>query len=215
MPQDWKTAFRTAPATLVIAAICIAVFVVKLLVDATGVGRIAYYSQAASVLGVLSGRWWTLITATFMHGSALHLLCNLISLYWMGVTLERLFKTPRLVALFLASGIAGNLTYIAIKVAQAQGYNYAAVGASGAIFGMFGAYAVIALIETRRPVLLPRQAARAQLNSMVGLLAINVMISLSPGIAWEAHLGGLLVGTAMGALMYRSLRHRITSGQTR
>lgn len=207
MPQDWRTAFRTAPATLVIAAACIAVFAVKLLVDASGVGRVAYYSLSCSVLGMLYGRWWTLVTSMFMHGSAVHLLCNLVSLYWMGVVLERLFKTPRFLALYFASGVAGNLAFFAFNLAQ--GVNASAVGASGAIFGLFGAYAVIALIETRRPLLIPREAARSQLRSMVGLLVINVAVSLTPGIAWEAHLGGLAVGTAVGALMYLALRRRL------
>lgn len=215
MPQDWKTAFRTAPATLAIAAACIAVFAVKMLVDASGVGRALYYSMSTSVLGVVYGRWWTLATSMFMHGNAAHLLCNLVSLYWMGVSLERLFKTPRFLALYFASGVAGNLFFVAINLMQTPGYNVSAVGASGAIFGLFGTYAVIALIETRRPMLLPRQAARSQLSSMMGLLAINVFISLTPGIAWEAHLGGLVVGTAVGGLMHLSLRHKIAGGGNR
>ncbi len=202
---------RKIPATVTIIAINVAVFLVAQFL--TGSAARAYDSMALLVLparGYVSP-WWTFITSMFMHGGVVHILCNMFTLYYMGLVIERLYGSARFLAIYFVSGIAGGLTYVAVNMAT--GTAGSAVGASGAIFGLFGAYIVMLLIESKHPALLPQSVSKAQLSSFLGLIAVNVLISLSPGVAWQAHLGGLVAGGVAGALAYWRLRRKTLGGR--
>ena len=124
---------------------------------------------------------WQLVTAMFAHGSLEHLLMNMVSLWWLGTLLERMQGTVRFAIVYFVSGIVGNLVFALFS----DGY---AVGASGAIFGMLGAVAVLLYKHRQSPV------AKAMLQGLLVMIAINVVNSFMPGIALEAHFGGLLAG---------------------
>ena len=124
---------------------------------------------------------WQLVTAMFAHGSLEHLLMNMVSLWWLGTLLERMQGTVRFAIVYFVSGIVGNLVFALFS----DGY---AVGASGAIFGMLGAVAVLLYKHRESPV------AKAMLQGLLVMIAINVVNSFMPGIALEAHFGGLLAG---------------------
>ena len=124
---------------------------------------------------------WQLVTAMFAHGSLEHLLMNMVSLWWLGTLLERMQGTVRFAIVYFVSGIMGNLVFALFS----DGY---AVGASGAIFGMLGAVAVLLYKHRQSPV------ANAMLQGLLVMIAINVVNSFMPGIALEAHFGGLLAG---------------------
>ncbi len=136
--------------------------------------------QPAAVQG---GDWWRVLTHTLGHGSFLHLGVNMYALYILGPALEaRLGRLP-FVAVWVFSAVTGGVavTWLAHPFSQT-------VGASGAIFGLFGVWLGSAW-SSRRSL-----AGRAQLRSILMVLGINLVISLMPGISWQGHLGGLIGG---------------------
>ena len=140
------------------------------------------------VHGVAEGEWYRLITAGFLHAGITHLLFNLMALYTLGTPFEALFGRTRYALLLFVSLLAGSLASITFNAE-----NQVSVGASGAIFGLFGALLVM------------RKRLGADLRSTLTLLAINAVIAIAvPNIDWRAHLGGLL-GGALISFLYRAL----------
>lgn len=204
MSRDLRTIAKGTPVTIALIAVNVAVFLLSYLL--TGSAARTYNMQALSLYTLAIGHWWTLVISMFMHGSVMHILFNMVSLYWLGLVLERLLGSGRFCALYFVSGIAGGLTYVAWSYLTGRmGW---AIGASGAIFGLFGAYGAIMLAESRHPLLFPQAAAKSQLTQFVGLLLFNVIYGFTGGIAWQAHFGGLVSGAILGYLMYRALRRR-------
>ena len=123
---------------------------------------------------------WTLLTSGFAHIEWLHILLNMYSLWIFGEAIENYLGAKRYVWLYLLSIVGGSLVFI---FTDPTGI---AVGASGGIFGLMGAYFVII------------RAMGYRSSQMLGLIAINVVISfVNPGIALGAHLGGLATGAAI------------------
>ncbi|MBE6471365.1 MAG: rhomboid family intramembrane serine protease [Coriobacteriaceae bacterium] len=131
---------------------------------------------------------WQLVTAMFAHGSIDHLAMNMVSLWWLGTMLEKMQGTVRFAIVYFVSGILGNLAFALL------GSSFA-VGASGAIFGLLGAVAVLLYRHRSQPF------ARAMLQGLGVMIAINVVNSFMPGIALEAHFGGLLAGALIEAII--------------
>ena len=131
---------------------------------------------------------WQLVTAMFAHGSLEHLAMNMVSLWWLGTLLERMQGTVRFAIVYFVSGIFGNLVFALV------GDSFA-VGASGAIFGLLGAVAVMLYRHRESPI------AKAMLQGLGVMIAINVINSFMPGIALEAHFGGLVAGAAVEAII--------------
>lgn len=143
------------------------------------------------VHGVATGEWYRLITAGFLHAGLTHLLFNSMALYTLGTPFEMIYGRIRYSLLLLVSLICGSLASITFNAE-----NQPSVGASGAIFGLFGALLVM------------RKALGADLRSTLTLLGINAVIAIVvPGIDWRAHLGGL-AGGALVALIYRVIPQR-------
>jgi len=132
---------------------------------------------------------WRFLTAAFLHSrSPLHILFNMYALWLVGPFLEQAFGRARFVALYALSAIGGSVGYLLIADPHSYAWDAVVVGASGAVFGLFGAII---------PVL--RRTGRSATQILV-LIAINMAIPFFVGgIAWQAHLGGLAVGLAMGA----------------
>jgi membrane associated rhomboid family serine protease len=127
------------------------------------------------------GQWYRLVTGAFLHLDFEHIALNMVSLAIIGSPVEALIGRIRFVSLYLVAGIGGSVaSYIF------GGQFVDAVGASGAIFGLFGAYFILARrrgFETRTVTL---------------LIVINLVFSFAdPGIDWLGHLGGLAVGAAV------------------
>ncbi len=133
------------------------------------------------------------LTSTVLHGSFMHLAFNMYALYIVGRDLERLLGRARYLTLYLLSAVGGSVVYLLI-----QGLDAApVVGASGGVFGLFGAFAI-----------LQRRFGRDTRQILV-LIGINAVIGfVLPGIAWQAHLGGLLVGAGLAALFAYVPRER-------
>jgi membrane associated rhomboid family serine protease len=176
-----------APVTTAILAICIGVFVLGLL-GGRNVSRMLVLFGAQINEAVAEGEWWRLFTSAFLHGNVMHILFNMWALYAFGPDLERREGSAAFAALYLSSAVAGGAAYYFL--ASGQGL---AVGASGAIFGLFGAW-LAAAFRSRHT-----SAGRASLNQLLILLGINAALPLLvPSIAWQAHLGGLVAGFLVG-----------------
>ena len=150
------------------------------------------FDSVGSVQGVAEGQWYRLVTSMFLHSGVMHIAFNMLSLWWIGGPLEAALGRARYLALYFASGLAGSaLTYLLAAP------NQLTVGASGAIFGLFGATAVLMrrLKYDMRPVII--------------LLVINLVITFGwSGIAWQAHVGGLVGGVLIGYAMVHAPRER-------
>ncbi len=140
---------------------------------------------------------WQIVSAMFAHASLEHLAMNMVSLWWLGTLLERTQGSIQLAVVYFTSGVAGNLSFCLFG----SGY---AVGASGAIFGLMGATAVLLFHHRANP------EAKAMLQGLLVMAGINIVNSFLPGIALEAHLGGLVAGACAEALilLVRKLRQR-------
>ncbi|MFD8479184.1 rhomboid family intramembrane serine protease [Kitasatospora sp. NPDC059673] len=140
--------------------------------------------------------WYRLVTAMFVHGGLLHIATNMFSLWVLGPQLERVLGRVRFLGLYLVAGIAGNALSFLLSPPHAQLFT---VGASGAIFGLLGATAVLFRVN------------RVPMQPVIALLVVNLVItfSLSSMIDWRAHVGGLVAGTVIGAgMMYAPRAHR-------
>ena len=141
---------------------------------------------------------WTIITSMFVHGSLWHVLLNMISLFFLGSFLIRAAGERSFLAVFFLGGVAGNILFILLAHPYSTG-----IGASGAIFALGGALAVIV---PRVPVLILFIPVPVPL--WVAII-VFFLFSFLPNIAWQAHLGGLLLGLIAGLILRR--RRRIYS----
>ena len=180
-PRGW----RTAPVTYGLLAAYVAVFVVGTISGGRASPIVVLGAQINDA--VQAGQWWRVLTATLLHDGLTHLAFNGYALYVLGPQLERGVGSVAFAALYLAAGLAGGIAFLVGAPGPV------AVGASGAIFGLFGAYLAAAWANRDTP------AGRAGLTQLGVLLAINLALPLLiPRIAWQAHLGGLLAGVAVG-----------------
>ena len=179
---------RVTPVTWGLIAINVAVFALQELFP--GLHIVARFSQYPPLVD--AGEWWRLLTAMFLHGGVLHLLFNMYALWLFGPVLERRFGSVSYASLYVAGGLTGGMLY------QLLGSNAAAVGASGAIFGLLGA--LLAASYRQRHT----RAGAAVFGQLGVLLAINLALPLfMPDIAWQAHVGGLVAGILIAAVWDR------------
>lgn len=139
---------------------------------------------------VLQHQYWRLITATFLHASLLHILFNMYALYLFGYLVENAFGKARFIAIYFVSGfLASVASFLFINV------NAPGVGASGAIFGLLGAW--VAYNYRRRG----SRIATMYLQNAMFLIVINLILGFSiPNIDNSAHIGGLIAGMACGRI---------------
>ncbi|HET9058554.1 MAG TPA: rhomboid family intramembrane serine protease [Acidimicrobiales bacterium] len=172
------TGLRSIPVTLGLIVACTIVWLVELAQPPLEINW--------SVVGIAiqqGGEWYRLFTAMFIHYSWPHIALNMLSLYFVGRALEPVLGWWRYLALYLVAGFGGDLAaYLFTSPLVPVG------GASGAIFGIFGAYFVFA------------RRARVDTSRIVTILVINLVYSFSiSGISWQGHVGGLITGVAIAA----------------
>ena len=176
----------TTPVTYTLIAINAAIFLIGML--SPEAEREIFVNAAQYRPLIEDGEIWRIFTAMFLHANLTHILFNMWALYLFGPALERRFGSLSFVSLYLAAGLGGASLYHAV------GRIEPAVGASGAIFGLFGAL----LAATYRQRFTP--AGRAVFSQLMLLLVINLSLPLFvSNIAWEAHVGGLVAGASIAA----------------
>ncbi len=163
--------------------VCVAVY----LLGAVGVVTEAVLRFSMWPLQIaLNGEFYRLITAAFLHGSLLHIGFNMLVLWSVGPTLERILGHGRFLTLYVVAALGGSVASYIFSDPLIP-----SVGASGAIFGLMGAL----VVAGRR--------LGYDIGQVFVLLAINVAIGFVPGsnIDWRAHLGGLVTGALVAAIM--------------
>ncbi len=168
--------------TIVLVAINLLVFVATLGSGANvsgGTGTSDVYQRFALIpAAVADGQWYRLVTAMFLHYGIFHVAVNMYALWIMGQALESMLGRLRFAALYFASGIGGSILSFAFGEVLGQ-----SAGASGAIFGLFGAFFII----LRRRNL--------ETGGIVAMIALNLVFTFTfPNIDWRGHVGGLIVG---------------------
>jgi uncharacterized protein len=137
-------------------------------------------------------RPWTILTAMFTHASMWHIFANMLTLYFFGRFLIVLINAKNMLLVYFVGGIVGNIFYIFLSILLGSPNSYA-IGASGAIFALGGALTVI--MPKLRVIAFP---IPAPIPLWVATLIGFIILSFLPGIAWQAHLGGLVVGLLFG-----------------
>jgi membrane associated rhomboid family serine protease len=163
-------------------------------------GPIYYYGiQYGPLMQQNPLQWYRVFTAMFLHASIEHIALNMLSLYFVGVVTEQLFGHWRFALIYFVSGIVAGVAQFLLSAPD-----QAALGASGAIFGIFGAFGAFVIL--RRSVL--GRAANPIIGQWLFFLVINLAFSIyAPGIALYDHVGGLIAGLVLGALlMPRAIR---------
>jgi membrane associated rhomboid family serine protease len=153
----------------------------------------------------LAGREpWRFVTAAFLHSPSgfTHILFNMLALWMTGPYLEALLGRLRFAALYLLCAVGGSVGSLLLASPTPggwwnPGWYTLSVGASGAVFGLFGALLVV------------QRRLRQGFGQIAGVIAVNGVIGfVVPGIAWQAHLGGLVSGLLLGLVLAHAPRER-------
>ena len=179
-----------APATAVpvvtrtIVGLCVLVFALQWVAPETT-------SRFAFVPALAFSEPWRFLTSAFLHSTSflLHIVFNMYTLWMVGPYLEQLLGRLQFVVLYLLCAVGGSVGYYVLVSPYSDQWFTPAVGASGAVFGLFGAWFVV-----------NRRLGR-DTTAIVGLVVINGVIGfVFPSIAWQAHLGGLVTGLLITAV---------------
>lgn len=181
-------------ATLSLIGVSVAVFVLQLLPGLDVTARFAFAP------GVAQDQPWRFVTAAFLHSTSFlpHIAFNMFVLYQVGPYLEQRLGRVRFLALYLVSAFGGSVGYLALAdPLSPQSWYGAVVGASGAVFGLFGALVVV------------QRRLGQESQGLYLLIGLNFVLGfVVANVAWQAHLGGLLTGAAVGAVLAAPARRR-------
>jgi rhomboid protease GluP len=195
MPTPWVRPEVSLGVTQIILGINVAIFLGMALAGSTimefPIAESIHWGANVGAL-TLSGEWWRLLTCVFVHGGLIHIAFNMWCLWNLGALCESLYGRWTYIAVYLICGVGASLTTAAWNPYRAS------VGASGAIFGLAGALlAAFQLGEFS----VPRAALSGTLRSLGAFVVYNLLFGLLPGIDNTAHIGGLITGLILGALI--------------
>ncbi|MCL2553390.1 MAG: rhomboid family intramembrane serine protease [Actinomycetia bacterium] len=186
--------------TKILIGLNILVFVLELAVGERLVGDLGLYAKCVDLqtlgparCGVSDGEWYRVLTSAFVHDrtNPMHIIFNMLSLWWIGAPLEQRLGRARYLALYFVSALGASAAVLVIAPGSLT------IGASGAIFGLFGATAVY------------MRRMRYDMRPVLVLLALNIVFSFTwTNISWQGHLGGLLTGTVVAIGMLYAPRDR-------
>lgn len=144
------------------------------------------------------GQWWRLLTNTFMHGGLMHILANMYGLLFVGIFLEPLLGKTKYLIIYLTTGILASVASIWWYDATVS------VGASGAIFGLYGFFLATLLLKV-----FPPDFGKAFLTSTLVFVGFNLLMGFTGGIDNAAHISGLVSGFVIGLIMSRQLKQQV------
>lgn len=190
--RSWSPARITLPVTKSLIGINIAVYLAGLLFPG-----VFQHFAFAPILGYFQP--WRFLSTAFLHNGVLHIVLNMYALWIAGHVLERFLGWWRYLALYLLSALGGSVLVLLFAGNTTSAWVQATVGASGAIFGIFGAIVVI------------QRRLGGDATQIVGIIVINMILSfIVPNISWVGHLGGLLTGVIVGLSFTRALERPMT-----
>ena len=181
---------------LFLIAVNVVIFVLQIVI---GGYPIEIDNEVVQLLGLTPARLaeqpWTIVSSMFAHGSLMHILFNMIALFFLGSFVIRAVGDRAFLAVYFLGGLMGNVLFILLAPSHIMG-----IGASGAVYALGGALVVIVpkvpVLIFPIPVPMPLWAA----------ILIFFFLSFLPGIAWQAHLGGLALGLVAGLIFRRRRR---------
>jgi membrane associated rhomboid family serine protease len=158
--------------------------------SSAGIERVLVDGALIPAFVLQDGQWWRIITGAFLHGGLLHIGVNMLSLWFLGRFIEYALGSWRMFAVYMFSLIVSGLGVVFFSNPMVP-----TVGASGAIFGLFGALFAIGF-KLGKPGM---DLVRAN----VGILVLNLIITFTvPQISWQAHVAGLLAGFVLTYVIY-------------
>ncbi len=140
----------------------------------------------------LASEPWTILTTMFVHAGIFHVMFNMLTLFFFGSYLGRLVGEERFLIVYFAGGLLGSAFYILYAFLVGSTYTMV-VGASGAVFALGGALAV--MVPRTKVFVFP---IPVPIPLWIAIIGGFLVISFFPGIAWQAHLGGLFLGLLAG-----------------
>jgi membrane associated rhomboid family serine protease len=158
---------------------------------------ISYFAYKPVFTGIAP---WQMLTSAFLHdwSSPIHLLFNMYTLYIFAQVLEPMLGRKRFLSLYIIAAFGGSVAVLLFGDPAST-----VVGASGAVYGLMGAYFILL------------RAIGQRSGQLMGLIAINLIFSfLNPGISWQAHIGGLVVGGIVAAIYAATRREEQKAMQT-
>ena len=154
-------------------------------------------SSLALVPLFLMSRPWTILTGAFLHGGLLHILFNMLSLYWVGRAIEPVMGWWRFLTVYLVSALGGSAFILAWCLIQPTEIFVSTVGASAAVFGLFGAVFVL------------QRLGGSDTTAILTLLGVNLVYGfVVSGISWQGHIGGAIAGVGATWVLVRMARPR-------
>lgn len=185
--------------TRALVAVNILIYIAEMMTGGDSDGRLIRDYALVPLAVTTYGEWWRLFSAAFLHGSIPHVALNMLALYQVGGVVENSLGRFRFGILYLC-GIIGS-SILVVVFADPRSWT---VGASGAIFALFGALVAIGLQ-------LP-YGGMDLVRSVSGIIAVNLIFTfLAPGISWQAHIGGLLTGFVVGLVLFAIPSQRKTN----
>ncbi|MEF2965526.1 rhomboid family intramembrane serine protease [Paenibacillus sp. M1] len=198
--ENLRSYLRYYPVTCLILAANLAMFVLVAFNGGSDNPLTQLKYGALTNIEPLASEWWRLFTSMFLHSGFSHLFSNCFAILVFTPPLERLLGHWRYAVLYLGSGIIGNL--ITLEIYNRSLEPHLSVGASGAVYGVYGAFLYIALFQRH----MMDESSRKTLYS---LLIIGVVFSfLVPQVNWMAHFGGLIGGFFLYGIIIRLLKRR-------
>jgi rhomboid protease GluP len=187
---------RATPVTYALLAVNIGVSMLMEVISRGSDDPATLIAFGAKTNGLLqNGEWFRLVTPIFIHAGLLHLLLNSYALWVVGTQVEKLYGSARFLLIYLLSGVGGVAGSYFGQIFLPKPFDAPSVGASGAIFGLFGVLAVFGFRYRRET---PPAIRRAMTAGVLPVIAVNLFIGFSiPFIDNSAHIGGLGAGAAL------------------
>jgi membrane associated rhomboid family serine protease len=175
--------------TNLLVAINVAVYLAELATGGDQRGGVVQRSILYGPAVVQGGEWWRVVSGAFLHGSIPHIAFNMFALYQVGNLIEALFGRVRFALLYTIALLGSAAAVLWFNFEQPT------LGASGAIFGLFGALVAVGLRLGKR--------GRALIGQVVPVVAINLVFTFAvPGISAAGHVGGLITGFLAGLVLF-------------
>ncbi|NPA61320.1 MAG: rhomboid family intramembrane serine protease [Epsilonproteobacteria bacterium] len=192
--------FREYPVTYGLITLNLIVFLITVIFSGGGfdidIETLINFGASNGIYVILGGEQWRLFTAMFLHGGAIHILTNMLSLWFVGRAIERIIGAIPYLVIYLLSGTIGGLISIYFH------NNGVGIGASGAIFGIFGAMAGVAFADRYRFIYFEEFFKNFGVILLINI-ALGVMVD---AIDLSAHIGGLAMGILGGYMVGRGER---------
>ena len=192
--MDGEKKKKGTPVTIALVAVNVAIFVIVDLFLFRRQDEIAYYMALNPRLVFKEKEYWRIVTSMFYHFGTKHLVCNMLMLFFVGRLLEPVFGSLRLFVLYFVSGLVASgasLLYNGIIIRDRSPFVFSA-GASGAIYGLVGAFAVFFFIHRARFSVDERRRA------VLALVLVLFGSIFDTGVGHAAHFGGFFAGIVIG-----------------